>query len=182
MMVRACSIGVVALLFAPFMAPHLVASALSYTTIDFPGALDTEALGINNSGQIVGVYQSQTHVNHGFLLDGSVFTTIDPPGSTSTFATGINDSGQIVGSYVSNGMQHGYLLSGSVLTTIDPPGSLETFLWGINNSGQVVGWHMDTTGPPFNHHGFLWDGGVFTAIDFPGARTTERQRESITAG
>jgi probable HAF family extracellular repeat protein len=38
-----------------------------YTTIDVPGAIYTEADGINNAGQIVGYYADLHGGEHGFL-------------------------------------------------------------------------------------------------------------------
>ena len=59
----------------------------------------TAANGINDSGEVVGIYQSGG-VYHGFLLSGGIFSTLDFPGSSSTSANGINDSGQVVGVYI----------------------------------------------------------------------------------
>jgi uncharacterized membrane protein len=71
----------------------------SFTTIDVPGGtgpFGTSAMGINNSGQIVGSYfVSNGHHYHGFLDTGGSLTTIDVSGSTG--ANGIKDSGHIVG-------------------------------------------------------------------------------------
>jgi probable HAF family extracellular repeat protein len=39
----------------------------SYTTFDLPGLPSTEALGINDSGQIVGYYSDASEGHHGFL-------------------------------------------------------------------------------------------------------------------
>jgi uncharacterized membrane protein len=72
----------------------------SFTTIDVPGATSTSAIGINDSGQIVGGFYDATG-NHGFFLDvGGSFTTFDVPSASSeTIADGINNSGQIVGDF-----------------------------------------------------------------------------------
>src|SRR6516164_3084931 len=85
-------------------------SIYSFTTIDPPGALSTEANGINDSGQIVGDFWDGLNL-HGFFLDvGGSFTTIDPPGATLTRPTGINNSGQIVGEFTDAIGQHGFFL------------------------------------------------------------------------
>jgi hypothetical protein len=39
----------------------------SFTTIDPPGSVFTEAIGINPSRQIVGVFDDSSFVEHGFL-------------------------------------------------------------------------------------------------------------------
>jgi len=81
-----------------------------YTRLDVPGANYTEAIGINNTGQIVGRYDDADGTPHGFLrdVDGS-FTTLDVPGARFTFAIGINDAGQIVGLYLDAFGVHGFL-------------------------------------------------------------------------
>lgn len=68
-----------------------------YLTIDFPGALSTSAVRINNLGQIVGEYVDASQTTHGFLYSDGTFTTIDFPDAVWTQPLGINDSGDIVG-------------------------------------------------------------------------------------
>ena len=65
------------------------AASFTFTPIDVPGASYTVAIGINPSGQIVGIYVDSTGV-HGFLYDRGVFTPIDVPGAFYTQAFGIN--------------------------------------------------------------------------------------------
>src|SRR5437870_2169707 len=72
-----------------------------YAPIDFPGSTVTQALGINNAGQIVGRYASRD-LGHGFLLSQGTYTALDVPSSLGgplgvdfTIATGINAAGQI---------------------------------------------------------------------------------------
>jgi probable HAF family extracellular repeat protein len=79
----------------------------TFTTLDDPSG-GTEAYGINDFGQIVGLYFDASNHAHGFLYTGGTFTTLDDPSATSTLAQGINDNGQIVGLYVdaSNHRQH----------------------------------------------------------------------------
>jgi uncharacterized membrane protein len=79
----------------------LMADSFTFTTIDFPGAFSTEALGINDSGQVVGAYNENLPGAGGFLLSGGNFTTVNfpGPGIQETFAEGINDRGQVVGGY-----------------------------------------------------------------------------------
>jgi uncharacterized membrane protein len=145
-----------------------------FTTLEFPGALLTVVLDINNRGQIVGTYvdaQGLTRggFTHGFLIDDDgVFTTIDVPGPSETEILGINDRGQMVGTFAdASGIARGFLLDDGVFTTIDAPdAAAETALFDINNRGQMVGAYQDTEGTP---HGVLVDKGIFTTIDPPGA-------------
>ena len=63
-----------------------------YTTLNVPLAPYTYAYGINNKGQIVGLFGG-----YGFLYSGGRYTTLSDPQGQFTQAYGINDKGQIVG-------------------------------------------------------------------------------------
>jgi uncharacterized membrane protein len=81
-----------------------------------PGATASEALGLNNTGQVVGNYTDTAGgfvQEHGFLFDiaTQAYTTLDFPNASNTFATGINDSGQVVGGYTDAQGGHGMVLT-----------------------------------------------------------------------
>src|SRR5579885_1442562 len=103
--------GFLLVVFAGFFFVSTIAQAFTFTTIDPPGSIFTEAFGINPSGQIVGTFNDSSGVSHGFLRDkNGSFTTFDPPDSILTIAQGINPSGQIVGLFIdSSGVIHGFL-------------------------------------------------------------------------
>jgi probable HAF family extracellular repeat protein len=118
--------------------------ALTFTPIDVPGATDTTASGINERGQIVGVYRDAGGVDcpttgvgcHGFLLDEGAFTPIDVPGTAGTQAGAINRRGQIVGFFIdTTGTFHGFLLDQGTFTRIDVPGATATLATEINDRG-----------------------------------------------
>ena len=69
------------------------------TTIDPFGSTFTQALGVNDLGEIVGFYVDANGIQHGYIDNGGVYTSFDPPGSASTTINGINDKGDIVGFY-----------------------------------------------------------------------------------
>jgi probable HAF family extracellular repeat protein len=110
-----------------------------------PGAtFTTVAHGINDKGQIVGVFQVEAGgllVDHGFLRDAAgSFTVIDVPGALSTEVFGINDSGQIVGSFSDASFnRHGFLAT--PVTTIAVPSTLLLLGAGAWPGG------MDAAGP-----------------------------------
>jgi uncharacterized membrane protein len=86
----------------------------TYTPIDVPGARVTQAIGINDDGQIVGIFlEAGSDFYHGFLKDGTTYTTIDVPGATSTQAIGINNRGQVVGVFSDGLRGHGFLKDGT---------------------------------------------------------------------
>jgi probable HAF family extracellular repeat protein len=130
-----------------------------YSAISDPLGIHTEALGINNSGQIVGFYQSSDLVPHGFVYSNGTYTTLDVPvpGTRFTEATGINDAGQIVGVYVVGNASFGFLYTNGSYTTIQPA-------YGINNAGQIVG--------TYNNSGFVYSNGTYTTLNVPGSDAT----------
>jgi probable HAF family extracellular repeat protein len=135
-----------------------------------PGALLTEAAGINNSGIIVGFYHDAISARHGFILSNGIYTTYDKPGAARTLLTGINDQGKIVGFYRGIDLvAHGFTLFNGITEDVNYPGSSETKLHGINKNGQIVGEYLDDVGVT---HGFLFEKGKYTKLDFPGSFDT----------
>jgi hypothetical protein len=70
-----------------------------YSTIDFPGAIATEALAINNwpVPAIAGNYTDAGGKVHGFVMAGGLFVPINAGFATNLSVTGINDFGQMAG-------------------------------------------------------------------------------------
>jgi hypothetical protein len=73
-----------------------------FQTITYPGASETEALGINDSGVIVGWYISGSSIA-GFSLVNGQYTSIAYPGARYTLINGVNAAGQVVGEYSLDG-------------------------------------------------------------------------------
>lgn len=86
-------------------------------TIDFPGSSSTQALGVNNSDEVVGFYMVGTGsaaVMHGFTFyPGFGFHTVEAPhGPTTTTINGVDGCGDLVGFYTdSAGNTDGLLAS-----------------------------------------------------------------------
>jgi probable HAF family extracellular repeat protein len=120
-----------------------VYTAGTFTTIARPG-LDTQLIGINDSGQIVGYsYVGGTNTQV-FLYTAGTFTTVPlplPPGARFAIPYDINDAGQIVGSFEDSSVNlpRGFLYDAGVLTTIDVPGGIATGVSGISDAGKMVG-------------------------------------------
>ena len=87
----------------------------SLTTLDVPGATMTQAFGVNDNDEVVGVYQlgsGDTATLHGFTwMPGRRFYTVDDPqGVGTTTINGVNDHGDLVGFYTdANGNTDGML-------------------------------------------------------------------------
>ena len=86
-------------------------SDAAYTTLHFPNATSSAALGINKKGVIVGGY-TKDGIRHGYVLIDNIYTTLDVPGCSSTIAGGamtcttprkVNSAGQVVGFYGAGG-------------------------------------------------------------------------------
>ena len=167
-----------AIMLTLLLATATLLNAQTYTQIKVPGAVETEAHGINAFGQIVGSWQDASGNTHGFLYNAGTFTTIDYPGSEQTTLYAINNAGDIVGDHDAS---MGFLLKGGVFTTLtnangwdinnldliatgsgflepngimDPiqfPGSLFTLSWGINDALEIAGTYSDGT----RTHGFF---------------------------
>ncbi len=90
-----------------------------YTPLTDPAVSDlefTQFLGINDSGEAVGYYQTNALIQHGFLYNTktSAYTFLDDPNVApggSTQITGISDSGEIAGFYANpnGGAQLGFV-------------------------------------------------------------------------
>lgn len=117
-----------------------------------PGALSAQATGINDNGQIVGYYVSNTTgflEDHGFILAGGVYTTIDVKQPAENLFFGINNSAAVVGGFGSVGA--GFMgvptapLSISSLTPSSAAAGGLAFEMTVNGSGfpadAVVHWN-----------------------------------------
>ena len=142
----------------------------TYTTLDAPGASQSDPNDINNIGQIIGnTYYPNGAIADGYLFTNGMYTTIDEPGSISTQAYDINDLGQIIGNYFSSpGVMHGFSYTGGAYTSIDAPDATSTVASGINSSGEIVG------GYSYNgfEYGFTYDNGIYVTLSVPGAADT----------
>jgi len=155
-----------------------------FTSVTFPGAVWTRALGINNNGDSVGDY-SLTDARgdnvHGYLLHAGKFFPFDFPGAATTVVVGIDTNGDMVGFYTLNlgnntsitgeggNNIHGFLLSKGVFTSIDFPGALSTQAWRINDHGEIAGRYLSTSDDKWHIYYRLGGGGFIPVTDFPGA-------------
>jgi len=144
--------------------------ALTFSTIDFPGAVLTNVQGINESGDIAGFYNDAAGRTHGFMRSGGVFRSIDVPGAQSTQARGIGPAGDVVGSYQRPGELggipvHGFLLrSSGSLHEVDYPGHQNTIPQRILPDGTILGcYHDENTMDTM--HGMLRTRRGFDSID-----------------
>ena len=166
----------------------------SYAPINVPGAVSTEARGINNKGEIVGFYKTAACGDYdykvpncptkGFKYVNGSYIKLMVPGSITTAIMGVNDAGDLVGFYskqvsgCSNPVFHGFIwYHQNLVKTIDHPSSDScntyptnvsgtTVPFGINKAGVVVGgiWGVTPTGA-FPNTGWVWINGTFTTMN-----------------
>src|SRR5215469_4636572 len=113
-----------------FVSVSISHAQLSYVRISVPGAVSTEARGINNTGEIAGFYKTVACTDleilvpncatKGFKYVNKTYIKLMVPHSKSTAILGVNDLGDLVGIYTaSNGIAHGFLwLHTNVIKTI----------------------------------------------------------------
>jgi probable HAF family extracellular repeat protein len=109
-----------------------------------PGASDSGASAINNSGQVVGNSRFASG-GHAFLYSGGTMIDLGAlPGGTDSDALGINNSGQVVGeAYTASLVLRAFLYSGGTMTDLNnlvalPGGAYLTSATGINDLGQIA--------------------------------------------
>jgi hypothetical protein len=128
------------------------------TSVDGPEGTGATLTGLNDRGQMIGVYQAGgTTGRQGFLLDRGVYRTFQDPRLAFTAPLDINNRGQIVG-FTADALPipvstevHGFLLSAGAdgrLASIDVPGAPRTLASGIDERGRVAGFYENANPTP----------------------------------
>jgi uncharacterized membrane protein len=158
------------------------------TILDVPGASDTFALGINDSGLVAGYWDlldayGNYLVNLGFTWKDGAFidTQINFPGAVGGLPGaglfGVNARGDLSGVWLpdlNGNIEHGFVCPKSApCFSYDAPfpGTFFTDGKEINAHGQVVGIYLTADDPNF-WHSYLMSGAAVTKIDFPGSTGT----------
>ena len=119
-----------------------------FAKVNVPGAEGTQLQGINDRGEIVGIYGDTDGAIHGFHLRHGRTTTLDAPGATATIPYDVNDRGQIAVSAFTPTTDdpfagaRGFLLRDGIegpFTEVRFPGAPRTIATGIDDRGRIVG-------------------------------------------
>jgi hypothetical protein len=151
-----------------------VYSGGKFSAVSFPKASSTQAIGINDGGDVVGLYVDSTGLQHGYVKKGKKYTSIDVTGDTSTEAWGINNKGQIaVFAINSAGGYEGFVYNGKTFKKISDPnaGSSGTIVRDVNNKGDVTGAYFNSASQEV---GFLFHGGKYYDVADPKANNNTR--------
>ena len=116
----------------------------SVTTLGTLGGSSSQAMGVNNSGEVVGFASLASGYQHAFALIGGSMLDLGTLGGSS-YAYRVNDSGEVVGySYLAGGDQHAFLYYDGTMLDLnsllpDDSGWVVEEAFGINDSGQITG-------------------------------------------
>jgi hypothetical protein len=155
----------------------------SFTNENFPTGIQTQVIGINDTGVSVGFWSSQntssmTNNNFGFYDWHGQFHSVNfPTGNNANPPVnqllGVNDSDIAVGFYTgSKGNDHAYAYSirQGWFKRIHIPGAVSSTASGINNRGWITGFYTGRGGVV---RGFLLSPfGELTRLSVPGASST----------
>jgi hypothetical protein len=118
----------------------IAGTPITGSSVYVPGSLVTYALGLNDAGNIIGIYFDSQQQEHGFVLRGTTYTSIDFPGAVATEALGTNKLGDIVGDYTDTaGTVHGFALIEGKFSKVDASFASGLTINAINDSRTVAG-------------------------------------------
>ena len=150
---------------------------IQYTTLDYPGSLNTQLNGIDGNN-IVG---NGSSLPGGFLYNGSTFTQITYPLAVASEPMAIS-GGTIVGNEGNYSTGSNYIYNGSTYTIFTTPfDAYGSTVFGISGD-RIVGGYWDE---PWNAggecHGFYFDGSTFTSLTDPLAGSNHKYTIQGTA-
>jgi probable HAF family extracellular repeat protein len=122
-----------------------------------PGTVDSQAIGINDSGEAVGDSFVGGTVVATEWRGGSVINLGGVSGSTGSVALGISNAGNAVGYSTVGGVETATKWSGGSVINLGISGSYAS---GINDAGQIAGGALD--GAPIE-----WSGGSIIHLGYP---------------
>ncbi|HEX8613315.1 MAG TPA: DUF3466 family protein [Telluria sp.] len=148
-----------ALLLAPLLVPLPSLAASRYTVTPLPA--NTNPLGINNAGQIVGD-RPGAEGQRGFIWSGGTLASMGTLGGADSSAAAINQAGQAAGyARVASGAARAVRYAGASLAELVIPGSIDSLASAINDAGQIAGQYLSSAS---TYRAFLYSGGASTDL------------------
>jgi hypothetical protein len=133
----------------------------------YPGTPSWGAIGVSNTGVIVGVLDDSMAIWRGPSYTSCTTAQFD---GKKTYPSGISRNGEYITGYTpadasSGSFQTPFIYHNGVFTAIQVPNIPSATAVGVTSDGTVAGWGADaTTGIT---HGFIWRDGVTTFLDRP---------------
>ena len=145
---RGVSLALAGSLVATITAGSAARDTFDYAEIVVPGAVLTNAQGINAGGDVVGIYRDASARVRGFLWQRGKVTVIEYPDAVLTEARGISPSGEIIGTYRMVGEPavnvHGFLRkTDGTFVRVDYPNHTNTIPQRILPDGTILGCRHD---------------------------------------
>jgi hypothetical protein len=140
------------------------------TNVEYPGATETFASGINDRGDVTGYFKRDPHPPRGYVLFAN--GTFGPPISNPdaylgiAYPSGINNARTLCGYYTGTDIDHGFLYSHGAFTDVTV-GTSNTYVMKVNDAGNFCGYTADGLG-----HAFVSIDGALTTFNVPGAQQT----------
>ena len=125
----------------------------------------SRALGINNSGQVVGMAQIPDGTFHAFVYQNGLMTDLNTLinanlGLTLLGAEAINNKGQIAGiATAANGKEYVYLYDNKTVSAYEMQNVNN--VTGLNDSGQIIGNYLVNSPTPY---AFMLNNGILSDI------------------
>jgi probable HAF family extracellular repeat protein len=155
--------------------PNVLSDALTVTieapvhlsyTVESLGSLSANGsypAGINDHGQVVGYYRSDTGAMRAFLYSAGAMIDLGTLGGAEAYARDINNHGQVVGEATNAAGQWRAFLWDSVdgMRDLGTLGGVMSAAYALNESGQVVGYADDGAAL----HAFVYSAGVMRSLD-----------------
>lgn len=145
-----------------------------FTDLGHAGGVASAAAGINNAGQVVGLFADSSAMNHavtwigGEAIDLGVASKnwdsqgFSNPWSMSGSVISINDAGQMAWTITdTNNTSHAVAWNNGVTTGLGTLGGVQSDARGINQSGQIVGGAQNASG---DWRAVVWSNGQPTEL------------------
>lgn len=125
------------------------------------GGSSSQAFGVNDAGQVVGVSLTSSGYQGAFLWqNGSMQNLGTLGGNGPAGALAINNAGQVVGFAINGAQQMRAFRWSGGMADLGALSGGSSYAYGINEAGQVVGWATVGAQWPYNNHAFLYSGGM----------------------